>query len=265
MLNRQKLDQALPALLKEYIPRNIRYFNYRIVDFSVCHNMLGIIVDPQPFEGKVVVYTDEAMIVKIGRKDFRVVDLAYVTDKPVLGSQVRVTPYACRHFDGRRIDEYEEKNVIASSGSVLKSVRMVLGAQTKLPVPQVKCPELAEMINQIQQLPAPDGVRKGVHILVDAGATDFSVVDPEPNQIVATPPTLKFKVANPKFQGEVAIIYNRGLDAYEMELRQNGALFHRDDYLLFDDLGPKLVEYVDDGLWQKIEVRVIANTKRKAA
>lgn len=265
MLDRQIVRQVLPSLIHTHVPSNIRNFNYCVVDFSVGRNMLGIIVDPQPFEGKIVAYTDEMMVIKTGRKDFQVVDLKYVTDQPAISSKVFVTPYARRHFNGKRIDEPEEETRVLSDGTVYQAKTMVLGGKTtKLPIDKVKCYELAALIDQIEKLPAPDGLRKIVHILVDAGATEFSVVDPEPANIIATPPTITFKVDTQKFAGEVAIVYDRSLDLYVINLYQDGNLVKNVPDVYFEKLGEALVDLIDDGSWKKIEVSVLAHTRKVA-
>lgn len=263
MLNKNEVRQALLALVVPHLGRNIRNFNYRILDNSVGDNAFGIAIDPKPFEGKIVEYTEQFMLIKTGRKEFAVVDLTYVTDKPAIGSKVMVTPYARRHFNGKRIDEPKVEHETLPTGTVITKTHLLLGGETtKLPVPEVKCPELAEMINQLQELTAPDGLRKLAHVLVDAKATDFSVVDPLPSQIINTPPTVSFKVATQKFKGNVAIQYDRIMDAYTIQLKQLNQLARRIDNIYFDELGQHLVDLIDDGNWQKIEIVIVSNAKK---
>ncbi|MBN0639495.1 GTPase, partial [Pseudomonas aeruginosa] len=92
----------------------------------------------------------------------------------------------------------------------------------KLPIAEPQCPELQELIHQLEQLPAPDGFRRITHLLVDAGARDITWVDPLPADIIRTPPAIGFTVATTKFQGRVTVLYERGLDLYAVELHRDG-------------------------------------------
>ena len=113
----------------------------------------------------------EAIVVKIGRAEFAVLDRALVTEVPDEGAKVQVQPYARRRFDGLRADTPEERTEYAADGTPYTVQTHVLGsAPAKLPLPQPRCPELQELINQLEQLPAPDGFRHITHLLVDAGA-----------------------------------------------------------------------------------------------
>jgi hypothetical protein len=126
---------------------------------------------------------------------------------------VQVEPYARRRFDGLRADTPEEETAFTADGKPYTVQRFVLGsAPAKLPIPEPRCPELQELIQQMEQLPAPDGYRRITHLLVDAGARDFTWVDPLPKDIIATPPAIAFTVATAKFQGRVTVLYERGLD-----------------------------------------------------
>ena len=140
--------------------------------------------------------------------------------------------------------------------------RLILGsAPAKLPIAEPQCPELQELIHQLEQLPAPDGFRRITHLLVDAGARDFTVVDPSPSNIIATPPAIGFTVASAKFQGRVTVLYERGLDLYAMELRRDDELVERVDEVSFDALGQVLERLIDDGSWRLIRVQRLSGRK----
>ena len=140
--------------------------------------------------------------------------------------------------------------------------RFVLGsAPAKLPIPEPRCPELQELIQQMEQLPAPDGFRRITHLLVDAGARDFTWVDPLPKDIIATPPAISFTVATAKFQGRVTVLYERGLDVYAVELHRDGELVDRVDEVFFDSLGGTLERLIDDGNWRRIRVQCLSGRK----
>ncbi len=120
-------------------------------------------------------------------------------------------------------------------------------------------------------MPAPDRFRRITHMLVDAGARDFTWVDPTPSKIIETPPAISFTVSTAKFEGRVTILYDRGGDTYVVELhRQNGEsveLVDRHDEVYFDMLGEVLERLIDDGRWRQIDVSILdakAARKRQA-
>jgi len=117
----------------------------------------------------------------------------------------------------------------------------------------------------MENLPAPDGFRKITHLLVDANARDFSLVDPKPDDMIRTPPAINFTVSTAKFAGQVSVLYDRGGDVYVVELHQNGALVERRDEVYFDDLGAVLTDLIDDGRWQRIEISILDAKARKTA
>lgn len=254
MLDENVLKEKLPAILSPHVARSVKDIHYNIVDLAFRTGFLGNIIDIKPFEGKVVGYTDEVMLVKKNRDHFSIVDLSYVTEKPEVGKKVRVIPYSQRHFDGRRVDGYH----VEKKGTY-EITHIKYGGITKIPVPMddIKCPQLQEMIHQIENLPAPTGVRNVVHILVDAKATNFTFNDPKPNEIIDSPPFLMCQVDTEKFKGFVKIIYDRCLDAYNIALIDNGDTVKAAQYVLFNEVGSILEQFIDDRSWQKIEIQVI--------
>src|SRR3546814_5545427 len=104
-------------------------------------------------------------------------------------------------------------------------------------------------------------------MLVDAGARDFTCVDPTPSKIIETPPAISFTVSTAKFQGRVTILYDRAGDTYVVELHHDGELVDRHDEVYFDILGEVLERLIDDGRWRLIDVSVIGakSTRRRQA
>ena len=131
-------------------------------------------------------------------------------------------------------------------------------------VPQPRCLELQQLIEQLETLPAPDGYRRITHLLVDAGACDFTWVDPLPKDIIATPPAISFNVVTAKFQGRVTVLYERGDDLYAVELHRDGELVERVDEVFFDDLGNTLERLIDDGSWRQIRVSTVQKPARRS-
>jgi hypothetical protein len=261
-MDTQAIRAQMPTLVRGHVPSNVRSFKFNIFDGQPKVSTLGFHIDPKPFEGKVIATTDEAIVVKTGRAEFAVLDKALVTDVPDEGAKVQVEPYARRRFDGLRADTPEESTEFTADGQPYTVKRLILGsAPAKLPIPEPQCPELQELIHQLEQLPAPDGFRRVTHLLVDADARDFTVVDPSPSNIIATPPAIGFTVASAKFQGQVTVLYERGLDLYAVELRRDGELVERVDEVFFDTLGETLERLIDDGSWRFIRVQRLSGRK----
>jgi hypothetical protein len=261
-MDTQAIRAQMPTLVSGHVPSNVRSFKFNIFDGQPKVSTLGFHIDPKPFEGKVIATTEEAIVIKTGRAEFAVLDRALVTEVPAEGAKVQVEPYARHRFDGLRADTPEERTQLTADGQSYTVKTMVLGsAPAKLPIPEARCPELQELIQQMEQLPAPDGFRRVTHLLVDAGACDFTWVDPLPKDIIATPPAISFTVATLKFQGRVTVLYERGLDVYAVELHRDGALIERVNEVFFDSLGGTLERLIDDGSWRRIRVQCLPGRK----
>lgn len=268
MIDRSLIKSLMPSLVAGHVPINVRSFKYRVFDGEPQPSALGFHIDPQPFDGKVVAVTDDAIIVKISRAEFAVLDPNLVTTVPNEGAKVHVQPYARRRFDGMRADTPEERTEMTSDGVPITVKRYVLGsAPAKLPIPAPQCMELGQLIEQLEEMPAPDRFRRITHMLVDAHARDFTWVDPEPSKIIETPPAISFTVSTTKFEGQVTILYDRAGDTYVVELHQEGVQVARHDEIYFDMLGEALERLIDDGRWRLIDVSIIdakANRHRAA-
>ncbi|MHB1370953.1 MAG: GTPase [Pseudomonadaceae bacterium] len=261
-MDTQAVRAQMPTLVRGHVPSNVRTFKFNIFDGQPKVSTLGFHIDPKPFEGKVIAKTDDAIVVKTGRAEFAVLDRALVTEVPDEGTKVHVEPYARRRFDGQRADTPEERTELTADGQPYTVKTLVLGAApAKLPIPEPRCPELQELIQQMEQLPAPDGYRRVTHLLVDAGARAFTWVDPLPDDIIATPPAIGFAVTTAKFQGRVTVLYERGLDLYAVELHRDGELVERVGEVFFDALGETLERLIDDGNWRRIRVQCLSGHK----
>ena len=261
-MNTEAIRAQMPKLVSGHVPSNIRNFKFSLFDGQPKVSALGFYIDPKPFEGKVIARTDEAIVIKTGRAEFAVLDRTLVTDDPDEGVKVQVEPYARRRFDGLRADTPEERTRIDSTGKHYTVQTHVLGsAPAKLPIPEPRCPELQDLIRQMEELPAPDRYRHITHLLVDAGARDFTWVDPLPKDIITTPPSISFKVKTAKFEGRVTVLYDRGLDLYAVELHRDGELVELVDAVNLVSLGEVLEERIDDGSWKRIRVQRLSARK----
>ncbi|MBV6791568.1 GTPase [Xanthomonas euvesicatoria] len=263
-MDRSLIKSLMPSLVAGHVPSNVRSFKYRVFDDQPQPSALGFFLDPKPFDGKVVAQTVDAIIVKTGRSEFAVLDRDLVNTVPEDGAKVHVEPYVRRRFDGLRADTPEERTEYTSDGKPYTIQTHILGsAPAKLPIPEPQCPELRELIQQLEELPAPDRFRKITHLLVDAGARDFTWVDPTPARIIETPPAISFSVSTAKFEGRVTVLYDRAGDVYVIELRRGDELVERHDEVYFDSLGDVLERLIDDGRWRRIQVSVLEKAKRK--
>jgi hypothetical protein len=258
-MNRDTLRAQMPELVRNFVPKNCRGFDCRVFDGTPAQSAMGFFVDPKPFAGQVVVLTSEAVIVKNEgkRNQFAVLDRDLVTPVPEVGAKVEVAPYARRRFDGLRADAPKEETRVGSDGQPYVVQSYLRGdASAKLPIPEPRCSELRQLIEQLEESPAPDGFRRITHLLVDAGARDFTWVDPELEDMIATPPEIAFTVSTAKFSGRVTIRYERGLDVYAIELsHDDGEIVERADCVFYDTLGHELERLIDDGSWKRIRVQ----------
>ncbi|EIF29953.1 TPA: GTPase [Burkholderia cenocepacia] len=258
-MDRSAIRSQMPTLVAGHVPRNIRSFKFRFFDGKPQESTLGFVIDPQPFDGTVIATTDEAIVVKTGRAEFAVLDRSLVSAVPDEGTKVHVRPYARRRFDGLRADTPEERTEHTADGTPYTVKTHILGsAPAKLPIPEPQCPELGDLIQQLEQLPAPDHYRRVTHMLVDAGARDFTWVDPTPDGIIETPPAISFTVETARFAGRITVLYDRGGDVYVVELRRDGELVERIDEVYFDSLGDVLARRIDDGRWRQIGVSILS-------
>ncbi|MBV2205751.1 MAG: GTPase [Pseudomonas sp.] len=263
-MDHQSIRNQMPALVRDHVPSNARTFKFNIFDGQPKVSTMGFHIDPKPFDGKIIAKTEDAIIIKTGRIEFAVLDRCLVTEDPDEGAKVQVEPYARCRFDGLRADTPEERTEYTSDGTPYKLQTYVLGsAPAKLPIPQPRCPELQELIKQLEELPTPDGYRRITHLLVDAEARDFTWVDPLPEDIIATPPAISFNVSTMKFVGRVTVQYERGDDLYAVELNRDGELIERVGGVFINRLGALLQALIDDGSWRRIHVHAVQKPKQR--
>jgi hypothetical protein len=254
---------ALPVLVAKCLPANVRRLKFSIFDGQPLKSAMGFYVYPHPCEGTVIAVTASMIVIRTGRAQFTVIDPQLASQQPDVGARVKVTPYARRHFDGTRIDTPTPKIRQTSDGHPYTVQCFTLGgAITHLPVPPPRCAQLADLIEQLEKLPTPDGFRRISHLLVDAGAKDFTCVDPNDADIIRTPPAIRFTVSTAKFEGQVTVLYERGSDSYAIELNRDGELINRIDDVYAPELGHALESLIDDGSWRQIKIETISLARK---
>jgi hypothetical protein len=258
-MDRQAIRNQLPGLVKDHLPKNARKFNFQVYDGTPAENALGFYVDPKPFEGKVIAVTEVAIVVKLARTGFAVIDASLASQIPDAGTQVYVTPYFRRDFEGNRLDQPKEHQQIAANGERCTTRVITLGGNTlELPLPDIRCAFLSDMKGQLETLKAPDGFRTIANLLADAGASEFAIVDPADAQaLVATPPEISCAVQTEKFRGRVALVYDAVGDWYRVELREGASVIYRVDDVDFTSVGATLERLIDDGRWRRIHIEPV--------
>jgi len=256
-----QLRASIPSLVASHLPRNARQYRYRTYDGLPQPSSYGLHLDPMPFQGTVIAKTDDALIVKTGRIAFAAIDRTLASVDPDPGTMIEAVPYARHDFAGNRIDAPDERHEeIDGHHFTVQTVR--LGGRTvALPLPPPQCPELGDLIQQLETQLAPDGFRKIVHLLVDAGAHGFRSVDPAPEHIADVRPEIAFQVGTEKFVGEVAIFYDRSLDLYEVELRRGNLAVASVKHVDCTTLGKVLEDQIDDGRWRRIQITVLGRAR----
>lgn len=124
----QAIRAQMPVLVAGHIPLNVRTFKFNIFDGQPKVSAWGFHIDPKPFAGKVIADTGDAIVVKIGRAEFAVLDRALLSEVPDEGTKVQVEPYARRRFDGLRADTPEERTEHTADGTPYTVQTHILGS-----------------------------------------------------------------------------------------------------------------------------------------
>ena len=264
-MDRQAIRTELPSIVAAHVPKNQRKFTFRFYDGTPAQNAFGMNVDLKPFEGKVIAVTEVAIVVKSGRAEFAVIDLALASLRPEIGVNVLVTPYFRRDFQGERLDKPQRREEEPVDGEPrLTEVVIVIGGQKLvLPLPQIQCQFVTDMKGQLETLLAPDGFRTLANLLADAKASDFEIIDPDDENLIATPPEISCAVQTEKFVGRVALVYEAAADLYRIELREGSNVLFSVGDVDFTSVGATLERLLDDGKWRQIQIQTL--TRPKAA
>ena len=124
---------------------------------------LGIFVAPPPFNGRIVQITETFAVLQERPDCFTVIDGKMLGPKPpALHTHISLTPYMARDFDG--ISLYELPAAQRNGNKEL------IGKRRCAPPVDATMDILRNLLTQLTELPAPDGVRSNSEVLVDAGA-----------------------------------------------------------------------------------------------
>ena len=258
-----------PEVMSSIAKNASKYTLFHLDAGTPGENILGFYADPKPATGTVVAIKEGIVLVKIDRAAYYTFPADQAAPIVVnVGEKISITPYARRRFDGTRLDEARVETQTAADGTQYSIRRMILGEQgDALPVPEAKCEYLRDTLRYLKDLKVPGQHRTISNMLVDANATDFQTVDPSDENVIATPPCVSFSVSTVKFQGRVAVVFDRAKDEFRIELYRGDVLVECVDRLNFDDLAETLESLIDDGSWCRLKIELIAPAKkvRKAA
>jgi hypothetical protein len=255
----------LASVVQKHLPSNARRYKFAVYCGQQNYgSFIGLPVDPQPVEGKVVEVSDEWLLVKTGRSDFFIADRELLSMVPQVGDTVLIEPWARRGFDGLRLDAMRD------SGNGCKS--FVIG-ETRSRFPgrsKLQCPHLIGMLDQLEALvmPEPDGIRTIAQVLIDAGAWNHPVeyCDPTEADIVSSPPRVTVTLDAPHIQGgplKLSVVYNRGMDTYSVETVLDNGQSNRYEHVTFDMLPEIIGDIASHPGWRTAKVTVLAKKAHK--
>jgi len=269
--SKESAEAWLRTVVGKHLSSTARTYKRQILNGEASHSSaLGFQFDPKPFEGKVVDENETWLLVKEGRKSIFLVILKTILDNvPKPGNKVRITPYARKRFDGERLDA--PVNVDISRGYTCSTY--ILGERvSKLPVDKetLNTVYLSQMVEQLEVLPAPDGVRTITQMLIDAGANREPMQINDPTMSAMSKdnlPYIMFRVSTMKHDGYVKMLYIVGADVYSMQaLDMDKNVIDEKEQVYFDDLGIIIQEMVDDGQWKIAKVEILGKSpSRKSA
>ncbi|QNM95500.1 hypothetical protein [Chitinimonas koreensis] len=268
-LNRESAQAWLHSVVRQHLASNARRYDRSCYtpDLGRQCNALGIHVDLKPEEGKVVELSEDWLLLKTGRASFFVAARSLLAFQPALGDQVRITPYARRRFDGTRLDAPIQERY----GDVVFDVFKLGERVSPLPIDKsaLRSPHLLALIEQVEQLSAPDRYRTLAQLLLDAGGdsprVDYRDVDDKDLGRIA--PALRFSVQTTKHRGHLDIRYNRGADWYDLYLIEAGSLdeVQARTGVYFNELAVVIASLIDDGSWLLAKVEVLQAARQRRA
>src|ERR1700730_17017254 len=157
------------------------------------HPSSGLHIDPDPEEGRILEVSDHWILMRNSEKALFVCARDLVQTVPTVGSTVRITPYARRGFDGKRLDGADTNSGIPGFAALSRQWRSELPLDPSV----LRSSSLRELVEHIECRRAPDGIRRLSQVLIDAGAATepLSVIDLSVNGgHVSVRPSLQFRV-----------------------------------------------------------------------
>lgn len=251
---------AIVASLK---PQLLQFKSKNAFDISVKglseSSFKNIRWDLDPFEGKVVLITDKAIVVRVKANTFMAVDRSLVTTIPAMGNKVKVIPYVRRRFTGENVRDIHNADTQYMDGEFFSiNSHDPSDCRARIPGPKVTDPDMLEFIRCLQDQHLPDEYRAITHLMVDAGAKDITLHEPDNSEEEAKV-GISFDVATAKFTGKIFIYYhpypenNFTVTFFDIKTEE----FQAFEKISGFDLGKKLNEQFDGDSFKKIHIEVI--------
>ncbi|MDR5798933.1 MULTISPECIES: hypothetical protein [Caballeronia] len=266
MPTKEEGKQWLRTVIAKHLPTGVSHYNGFVYAGGLVTNAFGGECDPQPQEGKVVDESAEWLLVKVATSSMFAIGKGLLEHVPEVGAVVRITPYARRRFDGTRLDVPAKKDAIAGT---VTNVFVICEARSELPVDKgsIRCPFLRDLVEQVEERVAPDGIRTIAQVLIDAGAVNLPVGmrDPSEEDEILAPPTLQFRINNTRFKGFLNIVLDRATDSFTVQLAEHDtwSVVKEERHVYFSSLAAVIVGLVDDGKWRFAKVDVLKSAPRR--
>lgn len=260
------------------LPANARRYTWRNYLGEDNHNTLGGVSYLTPCAGTVVACDNDFTLVKTGRTSFDVISTHLLSTQVNVGDKLAIKYHQLRRFDGKLADGSEDPAVNGCISYNLTGAfatfpvtweNRYLGVAEKLAhnYQVIQNPYLRDMIKQIEQLSVSMGAaRKLVSVLIDAGASQLTFVDPPEAQSCDIPPAIAMHFAKAKFAGgqpgDFRIEYDRAMDTYTI-IKASAGIVEKMQNVHFPDLPDVIVEALDDGTWAKAQVTVLKRAPAK--
>ncbi|MFL6600752.1 MAG: hypothetical protein ACJ8R9_05420 [Steroidobacteraceae bacterium] len=221
------------------------------------HPASGVHIDPDPEEGRILEVSDQWILMRNSEKALFVCARDLVQTVPTVGSTVRITPYARRGFDGKRLDGADTKTGVPGFAALSRQWRSELPFDPS----GLRSSSLRELVEQIEYCRAPDGIRRLSQVLIDAGASSepISVIDLSANtERASVRPSLQFRIHTEKVDGYLKIECISTTNEYRLYLlTHEGELLRTLGPVSHDRLTSLIVEWIDDGKWRIAKVEVV--------
>lgn len=251
------LQTLVEHCAQTHLPSTCPAFTTSAVTVRPGVNPLGYPSEHDPFTGLVVEVGQDFTVVKTRESHFVVVDAAVLRQPLAQGQLVAITPYARKRFDGTRVKDpaYSSETGLAMS--------KVGSSVSPLPLSEPIRTDMGKhLIDTLQRLRCPDGVRTLSNFLADIGAINFLFIEPD---VDGEDYMLLFNCTVSSFNGGVTVGYRQADDTFYVEFHKidtNGSetLVHSHNGVAQGDIANVLTPLLCDGTWKYAQVNVYTTT-----
>lgn len=262
---RQKAEVDLHQDINKSLAPRIHTYHFRVIDtYPIEENLFlhqnkrfpKLLLDPEPFRGKVVAYNDDYMLIKSWQNEFSAVALKFVTERPKVGTKVEVYPYQRRYFSGKSLSEYIRLWVDAGQTIVFNLY------QERVPIPilnsEIRSKAMRNMIRIFDMVTYSKICFRTIpEILVDANTSEITFNNPAKSSFEEILPMIKFKVKTNKLDGLVVLSCDKSGEFFNFSAIQDASVIREEANLTGSELMSVLIECVDDGSWRKTIVQAV--------